>query len=608
MSDQVQQIKDKLNIVDVLSDYLRLQKAGVNYKALCPFHNEKTPSFIVSSTRQSWHCFGCSEGGDIFTFIQKIEGVEFPEALKTLADKAGIRLEREDPRLRSERMCLYEICEKAAQFFTQQLNSPNLRMNSSGSSGLNSNIILNYLHKRGLKDEAIDEWRVGYAPDSWDSLLSFLKLKGYKEFDIEKTGLIVRGHPIPSRQGGSYGAGKYHDRFRNRLMFPIFDISSRPVGFSGRIMNELIPSRTEREDSGKYVNSPETILYNKSKILYGLDRAKTEIRKQGFAILVEGQFDEILPYQDGVKNVVATSGTALTADHLEILKRLCNRLVMAFDVDEAGSRATKKGIDMALQIGFDVKILEVGAGKDPADFVKENPGKFVYLVESSRRIMDYYFDRNFAKFDKNTIEGKRFIALAVLTEIKRLQSALEKSHWIRELSLRMAVSEKDLEDEMRHIVLDADESQMRRETKTAVVSQKTRKIILAERFLALLLKSPEHIADVSKVISALPKNFLPIASSIYKANKDFSFSKVREDLTAELRPKLDFLAMLSEFELEKAGPDFEIASELETLARELDQEHRREVRTSLSESIKKAERESNSGLVEELTREYQKTF
>lgn len=581
MSDQVQEIKDKLSVVDVLSDYLRLQKAGVNYKALCPFHNEKTPSFVVSPSRQSWHCFGCSEGGDIFTFIQKIESVEFPEALKTLADKAGIRLEREDPRIRSERIKFYEICEKATQFFESQLEKEPR--------------VVEYLKKRGLADETSGEWRVGYAPDSWDSLLNYLRLKGYGELDIEKTGLILRGQ-------------KYHDRFRNRLMFPVFDISGRPVGFSGRIMHDLIPSRTEREDSGKYVNSPETILYNKSKILYGLDRAKTEIRKQGFAILVEGQFDEILPYQDGVKNVVATSGTALTEDHLEILKRLCDRLVIAFDVDEAGSRATKKGIDMALQAGFDVKVLNVGSGKDPADFVKENPGGFARLVESSRHIMDYYFDRNFAKFDKNTIEGKKFIALAVLSEIKRLPSAIEKSHWIRELSLRMAVSEKDLEDEMRHILVNADESQARREIKAANASQKTRKEILAERFLAFSLQSPEHIAAVSKVVSALPKSFLPIASSMYKARGDFSFSKVREGLAADLRPKLDYLAMLSEFELEKAGPDFNLASELAILAREMEQEHRREVRTSLAESIKKAERENNLKLVEELTGEYQKTF
>ena len=603
MSDQVQEIKDKLNVADVLSDYLRLQKAGVNYKALCPFHNEKTPSFMVSPSRQSWHCFGCSEGGDIFTFIQKIESVEFPEALKTLADKAGIRLEREDPRMRSERMKFYEICEKAAQFFTASLNNPNIRTNPNDT---NKNPILNYLYKRGLKDETIEEWRVGYAPDSWDSLLSFLRLKGYGELDIEKMGLILESRPAPGQV--RYGARKYHDLFRNRLMFPVFDINGRPVGFSGRIMNDLIPSRTEREDSGKYVNSPETVLYNKSKILYGLDRAKTEIRKQGFAILVEGQFDEILPYQDGVKNVVATSGTALTEDHLEILKRLCDRLVIAFDVDEAGWRATKKGIDMALQAGFDVKVLNVGSGKDPADFVKENPGGFARLVESSRHIMNYYFDRNFAKFDKNTIEGKKFIALAVLSEIKRLQSAIEKSHWLRELSLLLSVSEKDLEDEMRHILLNADESQARHVVKSANVSQKTRKEILAERLLAFSLKSPEHIAVVSKVVSALPKNFLPIASSIYKARDDFSFSKVREGLAADLRPKLDYLAMLSEFELEKTGPDFDIASEVGILAQALEQEHGREVRTSLAESIKKAERENNLKLVEELTGEYQKTF
>ncbi|HBW56218.1 MAG: primase protein, partial [Candidatus Azambacteria bacterium GW2011_GWA2_42_62] len=377
MSDQVQEIKEKLNIVDVISGYLRLHKAGVNYRALCPFHNEKTPSFMVSPSRQNWHCFGCAEGGDIFSFIQKIEAVEFPEVLKMLAEKAGVVLKYGDPKLRSEKDRIYEICEKAAQFFAASLG--------------NSTIVLKYLGDRGLKNETISEWRLGYAPDSWNSLLLFLTGRGYREQEIEKAGLILSGQ-------------RYHDRFRNRLMFPIFDANGRVVAFSGRIMSDIISSKTERAESGKYINSPETILFSKSKILYGLDKAKMEIRKNDKVVLVEGQMDTLLPWQDGVKNVVATSGTALTEDHLSILKRLTTNLVLAFDVDEAGSRATKRGVNLANEMGFGVSIVKPFSGKDPADFVKEQPGKFGALVADSRPIMEHYFHQVFEKFDPSKIE------------------------------------------------------------------------------------------------------------------------------------------------------------------------------------------------------------
>ena len=353
MTDNVQQIKERLNITDVISGYIRLTKAGVNHRALCPFHNEKTPSFMVSPSRQSWHCFGCGEGGDIFTFVEKIEGIEFLDALKILAGKAGIELEYSDPKMRSEKDRLYEICETSAQFFTQQLGNP----------------IINYLYKRGLKDETISEWRLGYSPDSWDSLLTFLKSKGYRETEMEKAGLIIQDTRYKIQDT------RWHDRFRNRLMFPIFDTSGRVVAFSGRIMHDVVPSKTEHADSGKYINSPETILFSKSRILYGFNRAKTDIRKNDAAILVEGQMDVILPWQDGVKNIIATSGTALTEDQLTIIRRLTGNLIMAFDMDDAGFRATKRGVDLAQGLGFNISVLRLESGKDTADFVADNSGQ-----------------------------------------------------------------------------------------------------------------------------------------------------------------------------------------------------------------------------------------
>ncbi len=594
MNDQVQEIKEKLNIIDVVSGYVRLQKAGANYKACCPFHNEKTPSFMVSPSRQSWHCFGCAEGGDIFTFIQKIEGVEFYDALKILAERAGVVLQSGDPKMRSEKDRVYEICEKAAQFFTDSLG--------------NANIVLNYIHGRGLRDETISEWRLGYAPDSWNALLLFLSKQGYREPEMEKAGLVISAaHSTNSGQ-----ATRYHDRFRNRLMFPIFDINGRVVAFSGRTMADIIPSKTERADSGKYINSPETILFNKSRILYGFDKAKTEIRKTDKVILVEGQMDLVLTWQDGIKNVVATSGTALTENHLSILKRLTNNLIMAFDVDEAGGRATKRGIDLASGMGFGVLILTIPSGKDPADFVKENPGEFTNLVLKSQPIMEYYFNQAFKKFPVDKLEGKKFIALTLLSEIKRLPSAVERSGWLRELSLKIGVSESDLKEEMERLNAEID-MPLRSTSGTGgqssfqqkAISALGRKEILSERLLALLLKKPELIAKAVEAAAILPIDDFEILKALAANNS--SFSDARSALPAGLRPRLDFLYLAGDYEMEKAEADFNIVAEIDFLIKEIEREHHKENLQKINQAIKKSETITPEGGsdMNKLTEEFQ---
>lgn len=586
MNDNVSQIKERLNIVDVISGYLRLQKAGVNFKALCPFHNEKTPSFMASPSRQSWHCFGCGEGGDIFTFVEKIEGVEFLEALKILADKAGVVLERVDPKIKTEKDRILEICEKATQFFTQELCNP----------------IISYLNKRGLNEKIIEEWRLGYAPDSWDSLLNFLRSHGYRENEIEKAGLIIQ-------------TPRCHDRFRNRLIFPIFDTLGRAVAFSGRVMSEIIPSKTEKPDAGKYINSPETVLYNKSRILYGLDRARTDIRKSDKAILVEGQMDVLLPWQDGIKNIVATSGTALTEEQLSILKRLTNNLVLAFDTDDAGFRATKRGIDLAQMMGFNVLILNLESGKDPADFVKEKPGEFLNVVNNAEPIMSYYFRQAFKKFSPERLEGKKFIAVTLLSEIKRLSSAIERSDWLRDLALRLGVSERDLGEEMDRLELEVAGISQLPIIKTAGAN-KTRKEILSDRLLALLLEKPELVSEAAGIATFLPGRdneilsaFVPQSgTSADKPARDFS--EIRSALASDLKPRLDFLCLAADYEMEKFGADFDINSEIKFLVKELEKEHYKEKLNRIGLAIKNQEnlaaaQAEDSESLETLTKEFQ---
>lgn len=561
MNDNVQQIKERLNITDIISSYVRLTKAGVNYKALCPFHNEKTPSFMASPSRQSWHCFGCSEGGDIFTFIQKIENIEFPEALKILAEKAGIALERSDPRMRSEKDRLYEICEQATQFFSQRL----------------SNLVLNYLKDRGLKEETINEWRLGYAPDTWETLLTFLKTKGFRENEIEKSGLILRNP-------------RYHDRFRNRLMFPILDNNGRVIAFSGRTMNDIIPSKTEKPDSGKYINSPETILYSKSRVLYGLDRAKSEVRKINKVILVEGQMDMLLPWQDGVKNIVATSGTALTAEHLLILKRLTSDLILAFDIDEAGFRATKRGVDLATELGFNISVIDLPDGKDPAEFVRNNPGKFIGIVDISEPILKYYFNQVFRKFSKEggevKPENKKLIALSLLSEIKRLPSSIERSNWIRELSLRIGVSESDLKEEMEYLT-PSENQRFLEPIQRPEAAVKTRKEILIERILALLLKKPDFIAEAIKAASFMFDRDFELLTVFSQSNGNFS--EIRSAISTDSRSRLDFLYLLGDYELDRVGPDFDIGKEIAFIAKEIEKEHYKESLVKIGSEIKNRE-------------------
>ncbi|MFA4890127.1 MAG: DNA primase [Candidatus Paceibacterota bacterium] len=430
MSSSVEQIKGRLNIVDVVSGYLKLQKAGINFKANCPFHKEKTPSFFVSPTRDSWHCFGCNRGGDMFSFVMEMEGVEFYDALKILASRAGVELTPVSREQTSERSQLLNLLEDSKKFYESELKK--------------SEAVINYLKERGVKGETAKEFGIGFAPDGWRNLHSFLKNKNYSDAEMEKAGMVVKKSSVSSSQSSAY-----YDRFRSRIMFPLSNSAGQTVGFSGRIFGK-------DDGMGKYINTPQTILYDKSKILYGFDKAKTEIRKKDGCILMEGQMDVIMSHQAGVKNAVAVSGTALTSEHLTIIKRLTNNLLMCFDKDEAGFSASKRGIDMALADGFEVRAISVmsgpdtsvGVNKDPADAVKENPEAWRKATESAKNIIEFYLE-SLAEKITDSRELKKKIESAVLPYVALIQSEMEKAHWVGKIARMLNMKEEPIWDELK---------------------------------------------------------------------------------------------------------------------------------------------------------------
>ena len=434
INSPVQEIKDRLDIVEFIRSYVQLLPAGKNFRACCPFHKEKTPSFMVSPDRQTWHCFGaCAEGGDIFKFVMKHDNLEFYEALNFLAEKAGVELRKFSPADQRQFGVLYDINDSAKKFFQKQLEF--------------SEEAQDYLISRGLKKvypvgnslpfgETIEEFEIGFAPQGFDNLTVHLINSGHSVADIERAGLNFK-----SERGG------YIDRFRGRIMFPIYNHFGKTIGFSARILPQY-----DNGETGKYINSPETAIFNKSKVLYGFHKSKNFIKEKKEAVLVEGQMDFLMAWQDGMKNVAATSGTALTPDHLAVLRRLTDKVIFCFDNDEAGLKAAERSIDLAQNRDFSVRLLILEDYKDPADAVKHKPGILEKLAQKAKPAMEFYFDRYLQSADKrgNISDFKNNIRI-VLAKIKNLASPIERQHWLHELALKTRVKEETLSEEMEQI-------------------------------------------------------------------------------------------------------------------------------------------------------------
>jgi DNA primase len=485
---KAEEVKNKLDVVDVIGEYISLKSAGSNFKALCPFHNEKTPSMMISPEKQIWHCFGCGKGGDLISFVMEIEGLDFIEALKILGNKAGVIIDDGNFSQNNKKNKILQILDLSRKYY-------HFVLKSKKESNKSINDINNYLKKRGLDDTAIDFWQIGYSLNSYDDIINFLKSKGFSDVEIFEAGISYKNNK-----------GRYLNRFRNRIMFPINDSNGRTIAFTARI-NPL--DENADKSLGKYINSPQSIAYNKSSVLFALDRAKMEIKKKEFLILVEGQMDAISAHNAGFKNTCAVSGTSLTLQQLKLIKRYTSNIVLAFDQDLGGETATDRGIDEALKLGFSIKIASLEKGRDPDDIIRENPGKFKEAIEKSRAVIEYYISR---EIENNNLKdpSKRNLAInRILRVVNNLYNKVEQDFWVKELSQKTGIDEVFLREDLQKISekKEANFNREKEEEKDPTREDKdeegplSREDMIMENLLSILFKSEDNYEYVFNNLS-----------------------------------------------------------------------------------------------------------
>lgn len=565
MSSDIEKIKERLSIVDVVGSYVKLQKAGSNLKANCPFHNEKTPSFFVSPGRNMYHCFGCGVKGDIFTFVQEFEGLDFSGALKLLATRAGVVLKQQSKENRDEVTQMFTILEEATRFFENNI--------------IQNQEALNYLKGRGVTEETIKNFRIGFAKNNWRDLYEHLKKEGFTEKMMFDVGLVRK-----TEKG-------FYDYFRNRVMFPIFDSADRVVAFSGRILSG------EDEKIPKYINSPETELYNKSQILYGYNKAKHSMRKNNFCILVEGQMDLILSHQSGFSNTVALSGTALTQYHLNLIKKLTSNLVIALDSDNAGLVSAKKGSELAIMSNIDVKVAELELAKDPAEIILKNKDDWHKIIKKSEHAIDFFI--NF--IEKKNFPERKFwkeIREKILPMVAKIDNKIDQAHFIYSISSKTGIPEDSLKEELVKIKNDIKTSSV---SSRPIASETKNKIVHTEKEkldrIDVIKRKIKGLILWQKSLNQPSVNLEEIIKKIEElVGEDF----LKEDLStiSEHVGENDYDLM---FDTEMNYLETEDASyEIEELFLNLSEEFLKEKLKMTVNEMKKAEKENDEEKVEKL--------
>ncbi|MHB8860262.1 MAG: DNA primase [Minisyncoccota bacterium] len=508
--DTVAEIKERLSIQDIIAPYVKLTRAGKSLVGLCPFHKEKSPSFHVSPERGTWHCFGCGEGGDGFSFIEKIEGVDFKGALKILAEKAGVTIEysgggnREDT---SKKDRLRAVLSRASEWYAGRLKD--------GPAYA-------YAVSRGLTDDTIKDWGLGYAPDAWRALLEALTAEGFTIEELLSAGLIKEADGKP---------GTYYDRFRNRLMFPIRDAAGKVVAFTGRSL--------AADETAKYLNSPETELYHKSEILFGMDRAKDAIRTRGFTCLVEGQLDVLHAHQAGFANTIALSGTALTERHLALMKRYSDNLMLVLDADPAGLKATARAAELALRTGLRVKAARLPKGQDPADLISTDAPEFKKRILAAKPIVEFFL-AELADAERDPHQLMRKAEGIVLPLITAIPSPMERDHFVQLAAQALGLSSEAVRESLKRLPTQRDVTGVARIVAAQARSARSAREVRAEQLLAVLHTYPDtplaervkaRYCQITEV--ELPPTEAPPESALFLIGQTFGESPA-EDAADEL--------------------------------------------------------------------------
>ena len=460
----ITEVKQRLDIVELVSEYVTLQKAGRNFKGLCPFHSEKHASFFVFPEQQSWHCFGaCGTGGDIFSFIMKKEGIDFGQALRLLAQRGGITLsplEAPDKAEDEKKGRLFQINEAATEYYHHLLSRT-----KAGEAARS------YLARRKVMPGTIKEFRLGFSPDAWETIKNYLLGKGYAEKELVEAGLIIE-----KEEGGSY------DRFRNRLMFPICDIQGRVTGFGARVLDDSLP---------KYINSPQTPIFDKSSSLYGIDKAKSAIRKENLAIIIEGYMDVLTAHQHDWRNAVASMGTSLTGKQVEGIKRLTNNITLALDADLAGEEATLRGKAILAYSNAEANVILLPSGKDPDEVIRENTALWQKLVEQAMPILDFAFQSVISKVDINKAKDKSLAVQKLLPSIYEIKDPQQRFHYVEKLARELKIKTLDVEAALQKVKTARERPQLSKPTEQSRLARQFVSSPSEEYCLALLLQYPE---------------------------------------------------------------------------------------------------------------------
>jgi DNA primase len=535
MNDQVELVKSKIDIVEIIGERVILKKAGRHFKGLCPFHSEKSPSFIVSAERQSFKCFGCQESGDVLTFMQKYDGYSFLEALEVLAKRVGVTLESYRPTSQdSYKKKLLEIMSLSTEYYHYLLTK-----HQSGEEARQ------YLKSRGINSDAISQFYLGYAPNQWRSVSDFLiNKKKYAPEELESVGLVIRKD-----------VNSFYDRFRGRVMFPLKDHKGVVVGFSGRTL-------IKDDKEAKYINSPETMLYSKSRMLYGLWENREQIRKADSIVLVEGELDVIPSWQVGVKNVAAIKGSAFTNEQAQLMTRFTKNVVMSLDSDSAGQEAIKRAVVIAENLDMSIRVVQITGGKDPGDVATANPRAWREMVGKAVLYWDFLIDSALTRNDPKTGEGARAISSEVIPALSQIANSVMRAHYVSDLAKKLKVPEESIYSEIERTNKRKELNILKQTVSSIEKGKVSRREELEEYMLAISLQFFDQIKqNIPKIeikwIEAPAVSKILDKLIMFDQKVSFKIQEFSKTLPSELQPILDETYLLDLSRVEDPGKEWE---------------------------------------------------